>query len=196
MRIADVGAKMEKTKFPELETERLVLRQITMDDLDFYMKHFSKREIVEGSGFPAPENEESARGELLRYIINLYNEGGGFRWGISERGQARLIGTCGFYAWDKDAKKAQIGYDLDPEFWGKGIMKEALSEMFKFGFEEMKLNRIQCLIMPENRRSIGLVRSLGFKEEGLLRENSIFEGRFRDDVAFSLLKKEWAAMHR
>ena len=187
---------MEHIKFPELETERLTLREITIDDLDFYLHHFSIREIVEGTGFPAPRDIEVARGEMHLYIIDLFRNGNGFRWGIVRRGEARLIGTCGFYAWDKNAKKAQIGYDLDPESWGKGFMKEALSEMLRFGYEEMKLNRIRCLIMPENERSIRLIQSLDFIKEGVLRNNSVFEGRLRDDVVFSLLKKEWDATHR
>jgi len=183
----------ENRRFPELETKRLTLRQITIDDLDFYVKHFSIREIVEGSGFPAPKNIDVAKEEIDRFIIRLFKEGLGFRWGIAMKGQTKLIGTCGFYAWNKEAKKAQIGYDLDPEYWSKGIMGEALSEMFRFGFEEMGLNRIQCLIIPENKRSIKLIQTLGFKQEGVLRENSIFEGKFKDDVVFSLLKKEWLA---
>lgn len=178
-------------EFPALETERLDLREITYDDLDFYHRHFSIREIVEGSGFPAPGSLEDARHELDMFIIDLFKQGKGFRWGIAMKGQKQLIGTCGFYNWVKDARKATIGYDLNPAYWGRGIMREALTEMIRFGFEELGLNRIQCTILPENERSTKLVQGLGFTREGVLRENSFFEGKYQDDAIFSLLRREW-----
>lgn len=70
-------------------------------------------------------------------------------------------------------------------------MTEALRAMLGYGFEKMELNRIQAIIDSENTRSIRLVQRLGFKKEGVLRQNSYFNGQFRDDVIFSLLKKEW-----
>jgi len=70
-------------------------------------------------------------------------------------------------------------------------MTEALSEMLRFGFEEMNLNRIQVKSAPSNGMSIKLIRRLGFKKEGVLRDNFIFRGELQDDVQFSLLKGEW-----
>lgn len=182
---------MDDHKFPELETERLVLRQMTMDDLDFYFRHFSVEEIVVGSAYPAPANLEAARRELQMFIIDLFEKGLGFRWGIIRKGEAKLIGTCGYYAWNKEACKAEIGYDLEPLFWGQGIMNEALSEMLRFGFEEMNLNRIQVKAAPYNERSIRLIRRLGFRKEGVMRDNFIFKGELQDDILFSLLRSEW-----
>jgi len=63
--------------------------------------------------------------------------------------------------------------------------------VLKYGFEEMRLNRIQAIIDSENVRSFRLVQRLRFKKEGVLRQRSYFNGQFRDDVCFSLLKKEW-----
>ena len=186
----------ERHPFPELETERLILRQMTMDDLDFYFKHFSVREIVEGSSYPAPADLGAARQELQRFIIDLFERGTGYRWGIARKSEDRLIGTCGYYLWDKEVRKAEIGYDLEPQFWGLGMMTEALSEMLRFGFEEMNLNRIQVKSAPSNERSIKLIRRLGFKKEGVLRDNFIFMGELQDDVLFSLLRKEWDEKHK
>jgi ribosomal-protein-alanine N-acetyltransferase len=70
-------------------------------------------------------------------------------------------------------------------------MTEALCAVLKYGFEKMKLNRIQALIDSNNTRSMNLVRRLGFRKEGVLRQRSCFKGRFLDDVMFSLLKTEW-----
>jgi len=80
---------------------------------------------------------------------------------------------------------------LDPVYWGQGIMTETLSAVLKYEFERMNLNRIQATIDSENTRSMKLAQRLGFKKEGVLRQRSYFNGQFRDDVCFSLLKEEW-----
>jgi len=153
---------IQSREFPQLETERLILREMTTDDVGFYFRHFTNDKIIEGSFFPGPKNLEAA-----------------------------LIGTCGFYDWNKTAYRAEIGYDLDPAFWRHGLMTEALLVLLRFGFEKMKLNRIQAIIDSENSRSIRLVQRLGFKMEGVLRQNSYFNGQYRDELCFSLLKHEW-----
>lgn len=180
-------------RFPELETPRLRLREIDIGDVEWYFGHFSKKEIVHGQGFPAPKGIGGARTELRRYFIDLFNQKNGFRWGIELKEGGGLIGSCGYYKWLKpDGHQAEIGYDLDPEYWGKGIMTEALTAIIDFGFKRMRLNRIELLAMPRNRRSIRLAKKLGFVKEGTLREHGFDEkGRRTDDTLFSLLKKDW-----
>lgn len=178
-------------EFPQLETERLMLREMTIDDVEFYFRHFNNDEIVEGSCFLGPESLEAAKEELKRYCINPFKENKGVRWGIVKKGSKELIGTCGYYDWNKTVHRAEIGYDLDPVYWGRGIMTEALGATLEYGFEKMELNRIQAIIDSKNVRSIRLVQRLGFKKEGILRQNSYFNGQFIDDIVFSLLKKEW-----
>lgn len=182
---------IQSRAFPQLETERLILREMTPDDVEFFFRHFTNDKIIEGSCFPGPKSLEAAREELERYCIKPFKKQTGIRWGIAIKGNDVLIGTCGFYDWNKTAYRAEIGYDLDPAFWRHGLMTETLLIVIKFGFEKMKLNRIQAIIDLENTRSIRLVQRLGFKKEGVLRQNSYFNGRFRDELCFSLLKHEW-----
>jgi len=181
----------ESGEFPQLETNRLILREMTFDDVEFYFHHFNNEKIVKGSCFPGPKSLEAAREELQRYCISPFKENSGIRWGIVRKGYDELMGTCGYYDWNKTARRAEIGYDLDPAYWGKGIMTEVLCAVLKYGFERMKLNRIQAIIDSGNSRSMKLVCRLGFKKEGVLRQRIFFNGQFRDDVIFSLLKKEW-----
>ena len=180
----------EYREFPQLETDRLILREMTVDDVEFYFHHFNDNKIVEGSCHPGPENLEDSEEELERYCIKPFKENRGVRWGIVRKGSRELVGTCGYYDWNKTARRAEIGYDLDPAYWGEGIMTESLRAILEYGFEDMELNRIQAIIDSKNTRSIKLIRRLGFKKEGVLRQNSYFNGQFRDDVVFSLLKKE------
>jgi ribosomal-protein-alanine N-acetyltransferase len=178
-------------EFPQLETDRLILRKMKLNDAQFYFRHFNNDKIVEGSCFPGPKNLEAAREELELYCVNPYKEDRGIRWGITRKEDDVLIGTCGFYDWNKTARRAEIGYDLEPAYWEKGIMTEALHALLKYGFIEMELNRIQAIIDSDNTRSIRLVQKLGFKKEGVHRQRSHFNGRFRDDVCLSLLFEEW-----
>ena len=181
----------EFREFPRLETDRLVLREMTLDDVAFYFRHFNNNKVVEGCCFPGPKSLDAAREELELYCIRPFRENRGIRWGVVRREGNSLIGTCGYYDWNKAACRAEIGYDLDPAHWGQGIMTEALCAVLKYGFERMRLNRVQAIIDSRNVRSMKLVGRLGFKKEGVLRQRSYFNGQFRDDVCFSLLKKEW-----
>lgn len=184
---------MNKGAFPELMSERLDLCEITRDHVGWYLEHFSIPEIAIGQGFPPPRDIEAAKEELDRYIVGLFEEGNGYRWGIRLKGQEEIIGSVGFYAWDKDENRAKMGYDLRPTHWRKGIMKEALGRALGFGFENMGLNRIEVTIMATNLRSIGLVTRLGFTREGILREFSKQEGKYVDEHVFSILKRDWRA---
>ena len=181
----------ESRDFPRLETHRLILREMTLGDVEFYFHHFNNEKVVEGSCFPGPKTPEAAKEELELYCIRPFKDDKGIRWGIARKGSDELIGTCGFYDWNKTSHRAEIGYDLEPAHWREGIMTEALRAVLRYGFEEMGLNRIQAIIDSANVRSIKLVERLGFKKEGILRQNSYFRGRFRDEVCFSLLKEEW-----
>ena len=181
----------DDSNFPELTTDRLRLREMTLDDVDWCLKHFSKPEIVEGIGFPAPKDKGSAREEFELYILRPWREKTGVYWGIELKDGPGLIGSAGFYKWNQAHRKAEIEYDLDPAHWGKGIMREALEAIIEYGFVEMDLNRITLLVISSNERSLRLVRRLGFLQEGVMRESAFFDGRFIDDVLFSLLKSEW-----
>ncbi len=194
----DERERLEKFKeFPRIETERLVLREIRMDDAEWYLRHFSAREIVTGQGFPAPRDLEEAKQEMMTYFVDLFKERNGFRWGIELESSPGLVGSCGYYKWQKpDGLQAELGYDLDPRFWGRGIMTEALSAIIDFGFQKMGLNRIEILIMKHNARSIKLAEKLGFVKEGVLREHGFDENKnIVDDVLYSLLRRDWKVTH-
>ena len=183
-----------RREFPQLETDRLTLREMTLADAEFYFRHFNNDKIVEGCCFPGPKSLEAAKKELELYCIKPYQENRGIRWGIVKKEDDELIGTCGFYDWNTTARRAETGYDLEPAYWGRGVMTEAMRAVLEYGYEKMGLNRIQAIIDSENTRSMRLVQRLGFKKEGVLRQRSYFNGEFRDDVVFSLLRKEWTHM--
>jgi ribosomal-protein-alanine N-acetyltransferase len=183
-------SKRSPRRFPTLETERLVLKEIALKDARWYFEHFNTKEIAEGQDHPGPRNMKEARAELKLYFIDVFRTERGIRWGITIKGDGKLIGSAGFYKWVQPGRyQAELGYDLNPAFWGKGIMTEALTAVIQYGFDHMGLHRIEVLIPRQNKRSQSLVRRLGFRKEGVLRDHYFVEGRFSDDVIFSLLKE-------
>lgn len=178
--------------FPELVTERLRLREITMDDLDWYFHHFRLPEIAETTDFDGPADLDTARDELEKYILTPFKESTGLRWGITLKGSDELIGSCGFFKWEHDPhRRAEIGYDLHPAYWRQGIMTEALKAIIDYGFDKMALNRVTLLAFSFNKPSVALAKSLGFVREGVFRENSYHRGEFLDDELFALLRSDW-----
>ena len=178
-------------RFPALKTKRLVLREVTAKDVQWYFNHFNTWEIVDGQEYPGPEDLRTARRELKLYFTDNYRNGTGIRWGITLKGCDELIGSAGLYKWIKRTSQVETGYDLDPKYWGQGIMSEAMTAIIQYAFEVMKVNRIEALVSPRNKGSLGLVRALGFRKEGVLREHDFYKGKFTDDFLFSLLKRDW-----
>lgn len=190
------GRLVEFGEFPTLETTRLVLREMTLDDAEFYLAEFSDPVVVEMQAFDPPATLDDARKELMTYCINPFRENRGIRWGMELKAEKKLIGTLGFHNWVKGngfGYRAEMGYDLLSKYRRQGYMTEAMIAAIDFGFSVMRLNRIVIYIDPRNHPSQSLVRKLGFKHEGTLRQNTFHRGRFLDDMVFALLAEEWHA---
>ncbi len=178
-------------RFPVLRTKRLVLRQVTLKDVGWYYKHFNIWEIADGQEYEGPKDMKVARKELKIYFIDTFVKRTGIRWGISLKGSSDLIGSAGLYKWTPKTSQMETGYDLDPKYWGRGIMREAMTAIINYTFDSMGVNRIEALVSPRNKHSLRLVQALGFKREGILREHDFYNGRFTDDYLFALLKRDW-----
>ena len=112
-----------------------------------------------------------------------------FHLGIRLPGN-ELIGLCALSSIDYANKKAELGYWLARKQWGRGYAKEAIELILGFGYGKLGLNRIYAKVLTTNERSIGLLGSLGFSEEGIHRQEVFRDGAFFDDISYSLLKKE------
>jgi [ribosomal protein S5]-alanine N-acetyltransferase len=175
--------------FPVLVTPRLVLREVTLEDAGWYLRHFSYPEVVHGQGYAAPADIDAAREEIRRYFVDLYADGAGIRWGLAHReAPAELIGSAGFYRWTRDAiPRAELGYDLAPSAWGRGLMGETLGAVLRYGRDRMGLVRVEATVLTDNARSIRILERLGFVREGVLVAHGPDEqGRLRDEYAYVL----------
>jgi ribosomal-protein-alanine N-acetyltransferase len=182
--------------YPRLETVHLVLRALRMEDAGFIFKEWSDPVVTYYMRDEEPLQTREQAEEMLRPLQTPEKMPGFKWWGIELRAERQLIGTCGYCRWDKRHHRAEIGYDLWPDYWGQGLMPEALQALLRFGFEEMDLNRAEATTHTENERSQRVLAKLGFQREGLLREYYCRDGIYNDQVQFSLLRSDWHARMR
>lgn len=178
-------------EFPQLETERLLLRELKSTDAEAVYRYLSDPEVTRYLATP-PHRSLKQTQDLLNFLVSLFEKGEGFRWGITlKAGDAAgvVIGTCGYHAWAKDHFRAEIGYELARAYWGQGIMAEATEALLTFGFEQMALHRVEAMVLEGNRASARFLEKLGFQQEAVLRDYEFVQGRFRDVLLFALLSK-------
>jgi ribosomal-protein-serine acetyltransferase len=102
-----------------------------------------------------------------------------------------MIGRLGLYNIDITNKSASIGYWLDQEWLGKGIITRCCKTIIEEGFTRLQLNRIEIRAAAENYKSQAIPERLGFKKEGIIRQGEFVNSQFVDLYVYSLLKNEW-----
>jgi [ribosomal protein S5]-alanine N-acetyltransferase len=176
--------------FPELETSRLLLRNVSNGDVDFIFTLFGDEKVCE---YLYDEELFTTKEDAIVFVESYANpeEKGYNRWILVKKENGEQIGTCGYHLWDRTNHIAEIGYDLWHEHWERGYMKEALIAAIESGFHHMNLNRINAYVALQNESSVKLLESLGFKREGIYRDKHFFRGEYYDHYVYSLLKREW-----
>ena len=175
---------------PTLYTKRLVLRKLTLDDAKDLFEFASDPEVAKYVPWEPYKSIDDAV-NFLKFTLEQYEKKQPARWGIVYKENNKLIGTCGFVDWDPSNFRAEIAYALSRDYWGKGIMTEAVKEAIKFGFEKMNLNRIYAFSFPENVGSYTVMEKVGMKYEGLIREYMYIKGKFQDLKLYSILRREY-----
>lgn len=180
----------KEMEVPVLETDAVMLRPISEKDIAALFNLFSSEKVTRFMDIEKLINVSEA-GQLVAFFREKLVSGEGMRWGICQADNDMLIGTCGLDHISKTHYKAEIGYDLLPVYWGKGIMTAALGLLLQHAFEELGLNRIEAVVDPGNKLSIQLLERLGFQREGMLRQAYFQKGKFVDEMLFSLLRGEY-----
>ena len=176
--------------FPVLNTQRLLLRQMTQEDDRCLFEVLSDEATCRYLTHNAV-NDIAVIQRMIFGMQRFFEEKQRIRWGIAPRQDNSIIGHCGYFDIDNSNSCAEISYCLKSGSWGQGIMTEALDEMLRFGFEDYGLNRIVAKVMKDNAGSVKVLKKLGFVQEGLLRESLYKNGRYHDLMIFSILKSEY-----
>jgi len=178
------------SSFPALETDRLRLRELVVDDAGTLLAIHGDREAMRWFGTDPLTDLQQAERLVETFASWRHLPNPGLRWGI-ERKDGALIGTCGLFKWNRGWRSCTLGYELAASSWGQGFMRESLTTVIDWGFDSMGLNRIEAQIHPQNAASLGLAKRLGFVEEGLLRQAGYWLDEYHDLIQFSLLRGEW-----
>jgi ribosomal-protein-alanine N-acetyltransferase len=176
-------------EFPILESERLIYRSFLETDAQKLFEIRSNDEVMNYMDTAKHKSVEDAK-NLIENIHTSFSEKNGINWAVVEKSSGQLIGYFGFWRMMKDHCRAEIGYALSPEFWGRGYMMETMNRLIDFGFNELKLHSIEANVNPKNTSSIKLLDKSGFKKEAHFRENYFFNGKFIDSVIYSLLESD------
>jgi ribosomal-protein-alanine N-acetyltransferase len=149
------------TPFPNLTTERLNLRQITLSDNHAIFFQRSDKSMNQYVDNPPCASIDEAR-EWINKINKAIAGNESIFWGICLKGQQTLSGGFCFWNLSPERNKAEIGFGIYPEHQRKGLMDEALKAALRYGFEEMGLQYIEAYTHPENIASIRVLEKNGF----------------------------------
>lgn len=176
------------TAMKTLETERLILRQWTEDDLDAFFDYAKNPNVGPSAGWQ-PHQDKTKSLEIIRSFIRQDDD-----WAIVDKKTGTVIGSFGLKTDSKRGlvESRMIGYALAEAYWGKGLMPEAVRRVLKYAFEELKLSLVSVYHFPFNTRSRRVIEKAGFKYEGTLRmARTLYSGRIVDEVCHSMTADEY-----
>lgn len=187
------GMKINKSCFdifPELESERLIYREINSEDVEGIFKIYSNPEVAKYDWFTPINTKDDALSIINSYKKEFENKEE-ITWGVARKNDNKIIGYCNLGSFDDDSIRSEIGYGFNREEWNKGYATETIKVLVKFGFEVMNFNRIEATVTLGNDASIKALKKASFIQKGILRERTIMKGEFVDDVILAILKKDY-----
>jgi len=177
--------------FPVMHLDQIILRKISANDdyLNYfnYMNHPKVAAYL--SNEDLPHSPESAKTEL-HYWARLFDYRSCFYWAIALKDSNKMIGTCGFNHWNKGQRRSEISYDLDHEYWGRGIMTKAVTAITDFGIKDMNLQRIQATVAIDNLPSIKMLEKISFHRESLLKRYGVLHGESKDFYMYTKINNK------
>ena len=179
-----------KENFPTLTSSRFILRQLGDDDLEDVFKGLSNPAITKYYGV-SYDNLEATKVQMSWYA-NLEKNNKGIWWAVCSKTDGSFLGAGGLNDISHVHKKAEIGYWLYPENWGKGIMSETMPLIYDHAFNNLGLHRIEGFVEPKNTNCKKAIAKLGFTLEGTMVDCEIKNGSHisLDIYAKSLTRSE------
>ena len=178
----------------QLETFRLLMREFVESDWPAVLAY--QRDPRYLRYYPWHDRTEAdARAFVNRFLQWQEEEPRRlFQLALVLKSDNTLIGNCGIRRKSGNDWEADLGYELSPQHWGNGYATEAARALVDFGFRELDLSRISSWCIADNTPSARVLERLGFRQEGRLRRNEYFKGRWWDTLLYALLRDEWEMM--
>lgn len=174
--------------FPILKTERLTLRDIRLEDAGEILSMRANGNVNRFIARPQMEEITQAK-ELVGRVRQAYEDRKAIAWAGLLRDSGAIIGTCGFNNIDLPNLHAEIGGELNVQFWGKHIAAEAVKAIVDFGFGTFGLHTIEAKVSPENRGAIFLLEQLGFEKEAHFKDRVYYDGSFSDLAVYTAVAR-------
>ena len=156
-----------------LETERLQLRRLSVDDAEFILRLLNEPSFIQNIGDRGVRTLDDARAYILKGPVASYEKFGFGLWMVESKPRATPIGICGLLKREV-LEDVDIGYALLPEFWSQGYALESASAVMSYAREKLRATRVLAVVNADNQSSIRLLEKLGFQFERMVRlsENS------------------------
>jgi [ribosomal protein S5]-alanine N-acetyltransferase len=169
-----------------IKTSNLLLRPISALDIYPVWKGLSHPEVIRYYGVSFSTLEETR--VQMEWYATIERERTGQWWAICDPGDQHFYGAIGFSDIHPVNHRAEIGFWLMPEYWGKGYIPEAASQIIKYGFEQMELHRIYAYVETENANSKKVLQKLGFEYEGTMKESEMKNGGWIDLQMYAVIQ--------
>lgn len=175
----------------EIITERLLLREITWNDLDAIHRLHSVPEVDEFNTLGIPGSLDETR-ELIRADIEKKNvdRQNRYTWRIIEQHSGEFIGLAGMTLSNDKYRLGEIYFKLLPAFWGKGYATEVAKGLIVSGFDTFKLHKVEAGVATDNERSIRVLEKTGMIREGLRRKILPIRGEWKDNYHYAIVEDD------
>ena len=177
---------------PGIETERLVLRKLRMEDAEDMFEYGRDPEIAFRGLWPPLESLEESRADIAD-VLDGYATGGNISWAIEHKADRQMIGRIGLGPYSRMNRRAEVGYAMNRAYWGRGLATEAVRGVLGFAFGTLGLNRVQAIVLPDNAGSMRVLEKAGMQREGLLRKYQYVLGDYWDVYMYGVLRSDWEA---
>lgn len=175
---------------PTLETDRTILRKLRSEDEQDIFHYGSDDDVSRYTAWPTHRTMEDTR-NYLNKVLQKYEQHAVAPWGIVDKETGKIIGTSGFMAWNVHYAKAELGYALSKDYWNRGYMTEVIRTIISFGFDRMKLVRIEASCLPLNIGSARVMEKVGMTYEGLIRQTIFVKGKHEDLKLYSIVLDDY-----
>ena len=175
---------------PILECDRIILRKMDRSFADDMFEYASNPAVTKYLTWDVHPNRRFSY-NYLGYVNSRYRTGEFFDWAITMRDSGKMIGTCGFTRFNFSSYSAEIGFVLNPKYWGYSIAPEASRRVIRFGFDTLELHRIEARYMENNIQSRRVMEKSGMTFEGIYRDMMLARGQFVSVGVCSILRSEF-----
>lgn len=175
----------------KLITDRLILDEIVSADLELIHSLHSVPEVDEFNTLGIPETFEETRNVVCPAIEDQKNEvRSQYCWKIVEQESSAFIGLAGMFLSNDRFRLGEIYYKIHPAYWGKGYATELAKSLVQFGFETLKLHKIEAGVATENIRSIHVLEKIGMTREGIRRKILPIRGEWKDNFHYGIVEDD------